>query len=296
MSRLTTTAHFECPACSRPASATVDIPEVDWCVEPLSDSLSQDESEMECDQCDTHFSVRVQNSPAGCHIEICDYPNVEVSTEEAPFSADQDDYDWLNDYEPLCPFDVYENNRHHLGDLLAEYGVGSSGVLRWSASIINRMIFAETISSLEAYLGDTLVRAVQVDVDAMQRLVVHDEVLSAEKVSLHDVLAQPQLVKNKVETYLRGLLYHNLAKVSKIYKIALGIDIFPDNDLKASLYKAIQLRHHVVHRNGRDKEGVEQEFPTDHVKKIMQDVQTLVRHIERSVISLRAKIIARAEG
>lgn len=293
--RLTTTARFECPLCKHAATAVVEVPEVDWYIEPLSDSLSQEDSEMECDHCGEFFGVCVQNSPAGCHIELHDFPKVEVDAEEAPFStANRYDNSWLNQDpfssdDPQVPLQVFDSNRHHLSDVLAEYGTGGTGVLRWSGSVINRMVFAETVSSMEAYLGDTLLKAVQTDPSAMKRLVISDKVLSAERVSLEEILANPQIVKDKVLGYLRELLYHNLAKVEVVFRIALQINIFPDKDLKARLYKTIQLRHDVVHRNGRDKNGIEQQFPAMLVKETMTDVQAMVRHIERSLKAITSK-------
>ncbi|WP_154100849.1 hypothetical protein [Pseudomonas putida] len=291
MAQLTTTARFECPECKKSASVTVDVPEVDWCVEPLSDSLSEDDTDIECNECGAPFSVHVQNSPAGCFVELDEYPHVEVHADEAPFSADgPGEDDWLNDYTPPNPFDVFESNQHHLGDVLAEYGIGGTGVLKRSASIINRMVFAETISAMEAYLGDTLLRAVLKDSSAMQRLVAEDKELSAEKISLNDILENPKIVEERVQTYLRGLLYHNLAKIEVIFSIALQIEIFPDKDLKRRLHKTIVLRHDVVHRNGRDKEGNQQYFSTERVEETMDDVKAFVTHVENSVDALGQRV------
>lgn len=291
MAQLTTTARFQCPACKKSACVTVDVPEVDWCVEPLSDSLSEDDTDIECNECGAPFSVNVQNSPAGCFIEFDEYPDVEVDADEAPFSADgPDDEDWLNDYTPPNPFDVFESNQHHLGDVLAEYGIGGTGVLKRSASVINRMVFAETISAMEAYLGDTLQSAVLKDPMAMQRMVAEDKELSAEKISLNEILGNPKIVEERVQTYLRGLLYHNLAKIEVIFSFALKIEIFPDKELKRRLHKTIVLRHDVVHRNGRDKEGNEQHFPTQLVEETMDDVKTFVDLVENSVQALSKKM------
>lgn len=291
MAQLTTTARFQCPMCNKPACVTVDVPEVDWCVEPLSDSLSEDDTDIECNECNAPFSVHVQNSPAGCFIELDEYPDVGVDADEAPFSADDpDEEDWLNDYTPPNPFDVFESNQHHLRDVLTEYGVGGTGLLKQSASVINRMVFAETISAMEAYLGDTLQSAVLKDPTAMQRMVIEDKELSAEKISLNEILRNPQIVEERVQTYLRGLLYHNLAKIEVIFSFALNIEIFPNKDLKRRLHKTIVLRHDVVHRNGRDKEGNQQYFPTQLVEETMDDVKTFIDHVENSVQALRKKM------
>ena len=292
MNQLTTTARFECPACKNAACATVAVPEVDWCIEPLSDSLSEDDGVMECDQCGALFNINIQNSPAGCFIELLDHPDVDVDAEEAPFASDDSqENEWLNNSIPQSPHDIYASNYHHLGDLLAECAGGESGVFRRSAEVIQRMIFAETMSSMEAYLGDTLLKAVLINPNAMQRLVVKDRELSIEKVQLNVILANPNVVRDRIRSYLKGLLYHNLLKVEMTFKIALEIDIFPDADLKARLLRLVQLRHDVVHRNGKDEDGGEHSFSADRVMEAMENVRTFVENVESAVSRVRLRLL-----
>jgi hypothetical protein len=292
MSQLTTTASFECPVCKREACATIEVPEVDWCVEPLSDSLSEDDGEMECDQCGKFFAINIQNSPAGCFIEMVDHPNVDVDAEEAPFASDDSqENEWLNDFIPQSPYDVYNSNYHHLGEVLSECSGGESGVIRRSAAVIQRMIFAETISSMEAYLGDTLISAVLANPKAMQRLTIRDKDLSEEKVSLNAILANPNVVSDKIRVHLKGLLYHNLPKVAAIFRIALEVNIFPNEDLKVRLLKFVQLRHDVVHRNGKDKNGEELSFPAEWVMEAMEDVRMFVQNVQSSVTRVRLQLL-----
>ena len=47
-------------------------------------------------------------------------------------------------------------------------------------------------------------------------------------------------------------MYHNLFKIKNIYKIAFDIN-FPDNT--ADVMRKVSVRHDLVHRNGKDKEG-----------------------------------------
>lgn len=292
MSQLTTTARFECPACKQEACVTVEVPEVDWCVEPLSDSLSEDDGEMACDQCGEFFNINIQNSPAGCFIEILDHPDVDVDADEAPFgSGDSEENEWLNNSIPQKPYEIYISTYHHLGDVLAECSGSELGVFRRSASIIQRMIFAETVSSMEAYLGDTLQGAVLTEPKAMQRLAIKDKELSTEKVPLSTILANPEVVSDRIRSYLKGLLYHNLPKIEAIFKIALEVDIFPDEALKIRLLELVQIRHDVVHRNGKDKNGAEHSFPAEWVTQAMEDVRKFVETVEASVVRARLALL-----
>jgi len=283
--RLTTKARFTCPGCNSLVAVDVDVPEVDWTVEPLSDSLSEDDADMQCPACGSGFSVFVQNSPSHCRVEMYDHPEVQIEADDAPFSADgpEEEEDWLNSSIPADPHGIFHDTCYHLEDVLAEYGEGGRGVLQHSAALINRMTFAQSVSALEAYLGDTLVNAVMSRPEAMRRLVAKDTELSEQKLTLGQVLDHHEIVSNRVEDYLRGLLYHNLAKIEAIYRIAIGVEILPDRELRARLFRAMSIRHDLVHRNGRDKNDVVVQLPSDIVGRAISDIRTFVNHVERTV-------------
>lgn len=182
--------------------------------------------------------------------------------------GEPDPNDWL-DYEAAAnPYRVFMNSYHHTGDLLADYG-GVCG-----NHLVNRMIFSQQITALEAYLGDTLLNEVMRDKEAMQRLVDKDEDLAKEKFTLAEVSRDPGLVDRKIRTHLREVMYHNLKKVDVLYNIAIGVRILDLATDKISLFKAVLLRHDCVHRNGFDKEGNEIDVFT---KAFVQDTADLIK-------------------
>jgi hypothetical protein len=192
-----------------------------------------------------------------------------------------DEATWTESGEVGQPYAVFFNSYCHLGDILTEYGEGGSGILRHSAPVITRMVFAQLIGALEAYLGDALLKRVMEDSDAVARLISQDRELVKNRFTLSDIAKNGNLVADTVRVYLQGILYHNLAKVAKIYKIALGIDIWPNKETKAALFVAIQRRHDCVHRDGRNKDGEELvEVTTEYVREILETVHGLVQHIE----------------
>ncbi|MCH4561060.1 hypothetical protein [Mesorhizobium jarvisii] len=182
--------------------------------------------------------------------------------------------DWL-DYEASAnPYRVFMDSYHHTGDLLADHG-GLRG-----DHLVNRMIFSQQITALEAYLGDTLLNEVMRDKEAMQRLIDKDEDLAKEKFTLSEASKDPGLVERKVRTHLREVIYHNLKKVDVLYNIALGVRILDLAADKASLFKAVLLRHDCVHRNGFDKEGNEIDVFT---KAFVQDTADLIKALVEGI-------------
>ena len=192
-----------------------------------------------------------------------------------------DDATWTTSGEVVQPYAVFLNSCFHLGDILAEYGKDGRGILKHSAPIITRMVFVQLIGALEAYLGDALIKSVMEDSHAFERLISQDMDLAVNKFTLSDIAKNSNIVSDTVRQHLQDVVYHNLAKVAKIYKIALRVDIWPSKDVKQELFVAIQRRHDCVHRDGRNKNGEELvEVTAEYVRKILDTVNIFVSHIE----------------
>ncbi len=91
----------------------------------------------------------------------------------------------------------------------------------------------------------------------------------------------------KVQTKLAEVLYHNLSKVKVMYKKILDIDIIEDNDEMAYLNNAVNIRHDIVHRNGRkNNDGKKEDFhdiSLDMIKDIILHVNKLVESVEEQI-------------
>ncbi len=280
-----TNVQFQCPACKRQVDTEVEVPEVDYSYDRLSDSLSEDDTDIDCPHCDASFSAHVQNSPSHCAVELIEHPDVKVSADDAPFTAPDlaAEDEWLNEYSPEEPLDVFTDSYHRLGDIIAEYGVGGRGGLPHSADVINRMVFAGAIGAMEAFLGDLLVNSVLSDEMALRRLLKGDRELKEMAISLTDILENPDIVAFKTRQYLAGLLYHNLSKISVLYKISLDVDILPDKEQKDRLFNAVLTRHDIVHRNGKDKSGNSIYLPTSRIVSTLNDVLAFVENVDEAV-------------
>jgi hypothetical protein len=182
--------------------------------------------------------------------------------------ADPEPDDWVDYPLPDEPFTVFMNSYHQTGDLLADHGKDHGGYL------LNRMVFSHHVTALEAYLGDTLLKAVLGDKVAMDRLMAADTDLRQEKFTLAEIAADTNLVEKKIREHLRSILYHNLAKVDFVYNTALQLKILNLISDKPSLFKAIKLRHDCVHRNGFDMDGKEL---TVFTKQFVQNTADLIK-------------------
>ena len=77
--------------------------------------------------------------------------------------------------------------------------------------------------------------------------------------------------------YLSALLWHNLPKVKSMFGSTLQIE-FPD--FLNELISAIHLRHDLVHRGGKTKEGGIIALDQSQVTELLKRVRAFAEHIE----------------
>lgn len=249
MQRFETNVSFECPVCGEAANTTVEVPQPDWsAAENDSDLNSEGSTEVTCTKCGTEFPACVSNRAGFCEIALDGYPDVYIACDVASFSPEVEE-DWLELETKGDPYTVFTTSYRQAAQVLEEHGDESG------SHLINRMVFAQQISALEAYLGDTLLRGVAADQEALQRLVEKDKDLLGEKVTLAEIAKNPNLVRDRVMAYLRTVLYHNLTRVDFLYRTAFNVAILGSKEENAHLIQAIKFRHDCVHRNGMDQES-----------------------------------------
>jgi hypothetical protein len=140
-----------------------------------------------------------------------------------------------------------------------------------------RMIYASAITALETYLSDAFLQHVIPHRDRMEKLLLTAPELAKEKYSLAEFIDWDRNLKIRVTEYLRDIMWHNLRKVGPMYLDVLGID-FPKSI--AHLYRAILLRHDLVHRSGRSKDHKAQRVTSADLQKLFGDVESFVGAIE----------------
>ena len=259
--------------------------ELDW------DAVGSDERDMGPE---IHHEAIIDHPDLGqLTWSLWEYPEGFQSSKETDVGGHQiiEDFNYRLEHEPDIwvdydppddPLTIFMDSYHSTSDLLENYGTDHG------ADLINRMIFSQHIAALEAYLGDTLIKAVLSDRDAKQRLMSRDTELLKARFSLVEIAQESDLVDRRIREYLRSILFHNLAKVDFLYDTALGITILNLVSDKARLFEVIQFRHDCVHRNGADKDGNKL---TVFTKQYVQTIADLIKHfVEKIEVALRAKL------
>ena len=140
-----------------------------------------------------------------------------------------------------------------------------------------RMLYSSAITALETYLSDAFYQTVIKDQSLIERLMLTTPEFTEKKYSLSEVVEWKKQTKEKVSDYLFNIVWHNLAKVRCMYRDVLQVN-FPDDS--STVYVAVVIRHDIVHRSGRTKNGKTHNLRESDVENLFETLQTFVAAID----------------
>lgn len=120
-----------------------------------------------------------------------------------------------------------------------------------SIQLVTQLAHGAVITALEAYLWDTVAYWVANDEDTLRNLVTTNKDFQAKTLQLSTIFERIERLKDEVEEYLQELVWHRLDKVKPLMASGLKITV---PDIK-DLMKEILVRHDIIHRGGRGKDG-----------------------------------------
>jgi len=140
-----------------------------------------------------------------------------------------------------------------------------------------RLLYANVITAMETYLSDLFISKVTSDPILFRRFIEKNKDFQNEKISLSELFRAHEGIEKRVKAYLTGLVWHRLEKVKALFEEVLEIQFPPD---LSALFKAILVRHDIVHRNGKSPDGVEHSITRQEILELISVVNQLVNHIE----------------
>lgn len=145
------------------------------------------------------------------------------------------------------------------------------------------LLYANIITALEAYLSDVFSSLVMKHRILLRKFVESDSTFKIQRTTASELFKLMEQMPARVQRHLYVLPFHRLEKVQKMYRTVLGIE-FPAG-LKAIL-DAVEIRHHIVHRNGLTKESVPIALSKNQVEDLLSGVETFVGAVDGEVRSL----------
>lgn len=266
---------FVCPVCGEDVGETISVPGTHWSGDTADERYVMDSETVSCAGCDTPLDLEIGNQDGTIFVTLSEYRGVEVKASYAELQSEPVDIDWDVPDEPAL---ILYFTLGDIRTLVEQHGDPEA------ASVFNRMAFIQQVSAFEAYLGDFLLDQVKNKASVLTALVTGDKELKDRKLSLSEVLADPQAVKRTVAGHLQGQLYHKLDKAEMLYRTALSVALFPNDEIKERLFQAMPIRHDCVHRNGLNKEGVRRgEVTAGFLRQMDADVRAVAAHLESRI-------------
>jgi transcription elongation factor Elf1 len=272
-----TEVQFKCPSCNICETGSAELPVVYHHSE-----IEHFPVTITCDSlvCGASFNCTLTATWNEYQIELDDYSSVEVRVD--PIQGFEPD--------PYPDWDEYDFDSSHYISPLGTFNSTISGLKTIANSVqlvthkdmLLRMLFVQAITALEAFLSDTLIQKIAIDVDAQKRLLESKQLgIGEQKISLKDAIGIENFARTKLLNYLTDELYHRLNKVQKLYQIGLRIDIAPEKETLEVIEKAIPVRHDCVHRNGKIKDSDDKHaISLEQVEELIEAIISMVLKID----------------
>jgi len=142
---------------------------------------------------------------------------------------------------------------------------------------LRRLLYVNVITALETYLSDLFISAVAKDQALLRRFVETTPEFKSEKIAVSDIFKTAEEIEKKARAYLMDVVWHHLRRVKPMFKDKLGLS-FPDN--MGDLFKAVLIRHDLVHRNGKKRDGGEHNVSKKEIKDIIGQARSFVADLD----------------
>lgn len=257
------TLKWRCPKCgTENESDAFSVPTPNYVAETHHDSIESEWYEDCCSNCDHCINVELYNGFYGGTLEV-DLDNEEVLNIDVEYPEEDDAW-----------YDKELFDATHADVIKVMEKIDSLD--EDMKSYLYKLLYANLITSMEAYLSDTLIKYVTENDEYLRKFTETYKPFKNQTFTANDIFNRMDHLKDIVKGELRELMYHNLPKIKGIFMDSMGVDIGVIKDL----YKAVLIRHDIVHRNGKNKEGKEHVITKENVEQLCAQVNEFIYNIE----------------
>lgn len=297
LQRWVSRVRFSCPICTEVVHQEVPVPMPNPMAEKTRDMTVDGEVELTCPHCNSFFEGDVWAGPAHCDITLSEYPDTRVKCDPPGYDAPAAE-DWIDDWEvPDEPKNVFDYNAQELRRII------DTQASTLGNSLINRMIFSQILTFLEAYFCDNLIQGLRQHPDLLIAFSEKDGSIQNIQMSPATVLRDPESGRKLIESNLKNRLYHQFGSSKKKpktgkpktegvplwYALAFGFELTPTEEDLDKLRNYALLRHDCVHRNGHTKDGEELDlFDQTYLLDALDTAIRVVDHVQNQMYQLQS--------
>ncbi|MEN4559533.1 HEPN/Toprim-associated domain-containing protein [Pantoea agglomerans] len=188
---------------------------------------------------------------------------------------------YVEDFTDLHEIQQNETQPHSFCRQSIEDTVTLSGTLPDNLSL-QRMCYSSIITAMEAYLSDILKREIFERPAVKERFVSSYEPFKKQKFTLSEIYTRLSVIDAEIKEALDGLSLHKIETAKNIFSSTLLTE-FPGESLR-HIGAAVKLRHDIVHRNGRNTEGIVLTIDRQAVEKLAREVLCLTQEVDAQIL------------
>lgn len=285
---------FACNECGATVmSDEIYPPQPNYYAEKARDSENDVTETSYCENCNKEFEITIYSGYNGGSVQI---DGLSSDDEVEPIILDDFEEEDLSSFiiSNTDFYDTYLRSVEKIQALLQaempptiqlsiqQIGLpGSNNIIL--RQYLHNLLYINAITALETYLSDAFINTVIREPKLVRKFVETTPYFKNQKVSLSNLFQKWERMDDEVKKYLSLRLWHKLSEIKLMYKDTLGIN-FPES--VKEILKAIAIRHDLVHRNGRTKNGDEITITEDDVRKLLEQTITFVNHINTGIASI----------
>ncbi len=144
---------------------------------------------------------------------------------------------------------------------------------------LSRNLYVGVIACLETYLSDAFINTVLSNEKYLRSFFTSFKDFREQKLPLNELFDFASKREEIAKKTMLEVIYHNLPKVSKMYEATLNIKFPPFSEIQ----KAVSIRHDLVHRNGKNKDGIESSINSIMVDDIISKVESFINEIDQKL-------------
>ncbi len=150
-----------------------------------------------------------------------------------------------------------------------------------------RILFASVITAMETYFSDRFVSSITGNTKALRKFVETFPTFKKEVIKLSEIYAKSDNLEHRARlTLLSEVVWHRLINISKMFRDTFGVEFPKDSDL-ADLLRSIDIRHDLIHRSGKTKDGKEHTITPEGIEKLVDEVDKLIVLIDGQASKFR---------
>ncbi len=135
------------------------------------------------------------------------------------------------------------------------------------------------ITALESYLWDTTSFWTSEDPEVFKQFIATNTEFGKEKIAIAKIFDELDGLAERFKRYLQDLVWHRLDKIKPMLEAGFGITV-PD---VGSLMEQVVVRHHIIHRGGRNKDGELVVVTVEKVKGVIEQINQFVDSMETEI-------------